>query len=88
MGARDNPTVANFATVGFKWAGQIGGTLGRPRNHTTKLHADAGYECNATRELLMVIGIEPVIRRPLIQLMARSTTICFLPNWLPCRPLQ
>lgn len=41
----------------------IGGTPGRPRNHPTKLYADAGYDSNATRELLMVMGIEPVIRR-------------------------
>ena len=41
----------------------IGGTPGRPRNHPTKLYADAGYDSNATRELLMVMGIEPIIRR-------------------------
>ena len=41
----------------------IGGTPGRPRNHPTKLYADAGYDSNATRELLMVMGIDPVIRR-------------------------
>ena len=42
---------------------QIGGTPGRPRNHPTKLYADAGDDSNATRELLMVMGIEPIIRR-------------------------
>jgi len=42
---------------------QIGGTPGRPRNHPTKLYTDAGDDSNATRELLMVMGIEPIIRR-------------------------
>ncbi len=42
---------------------QIGGTRGRPRNHPAKLYADAGYDSNATRELLLVMGIEPIIRR-------------------------
>ena len=42
---------------------QIGGTRGRPRNHPAKLYADAGYDSNATRELPLVMGIEPIIRR-------------------------
>jgi transposase len=41
---------------------QIGGTRGRPRNHPARLYADAGYDREATQELLTVMGISPIIR--------------------------
>jgi transposase len=42
---------------------RIGGTPGRPRVHPAQLYADAGYDSDGTRELLLVMGIKPIIRR-------------------------
>ena len=49
------PTVAAFPAVP--------GKPGRPRTHPDKLYADAGYDCEATRNLLRWLGIEPHIRK-------------------------
>jgi transposase len=48
------PTVVSFPTVG--------GKPGRPRTHPKKLYADAGFDCEATRNILHWLGIEPYIR--------------------------
>lgn len=42
---------------------RIGGTRGRPREHPETLYADAGYDSGATREVLLWLGITPIIRR-------------------------
>ncbi len=49
------PTVVNFP--------EIGGKPGRPKTHPKDLYADAGYDCDATREVLKFIGINPHIRK-------------------------
>jgi transposase len=49
------PTVVSFPAVP--------GKPGRPRTHPDALYADAGYDCEATRQLLRWLGIEPHIRR-------------------------
>jgi transposase len=49
------PTVVSFPAVP--------GKPGRPPTHPTKLYADAGYDCEATRTLLRWLGIEPHIRK-------------------------
>lgn len=41
----------------------VGGKPGRPKTHPDKLYADAGYDSDATRCILMFLGIEPHIRR-------------------------
>jgi transposase len=48
------PTVAEFPTVG--------GQPGRPRTRPDELYADAGFDCEATRNILRWLGIEPHIR--------------------------
>lgn len=40
----------------------VGGKPGRPKEHPNALYADAGYDSEATRELLRWMGIEPHIR--------------------------
>ena len=42
---------------------RIGGTRGRPRHFPKTLYADAGYDSDDTRLILMMLGITPVIRR-------------------------
>jgi len=49
------PTVVNFP--------EIGGKPGRPKTHPKDLYADAGYDSDATREVLKFLGIEPHIRK-------------------------
>lgn len=51
------PTVAEFPAVG--------GQPGRPRTHPDELYADAGFDCEATRNILRWLGIEPHIRHRL-----------------------
>lgn len=41
---------------------EVGGKPGRPLTHPKKLYADAGFDCEATRDLLRWLGIEPHIR--------------------------
>jgi transposase len=40
----------------------VGGKRGRPCTHPSKLYADAGFDCEATRSILRWLGIEPHIR--------------------------
>ena len=40
----------------------IGGKPGRPRTHPDVLYADAGFDCEATRQVLRWLGITPRIR--------------------------
>lgn len=40
----------------------VGGRCGRPRTHPNTLYADAGFDCEATRNILRWLGIEPHIR--------------------------
>lgn len=42
---------------------RIGGTRGRPRHFPKTLYADAGYDSDATRSVLKMLGITPMIRR-------------------------
>lgn len=48
------PAVTSFPVVG--------GRRGRPRTHPNTLYADAGFDCEATRNILRWLGIEPHIR--------------------------
>jgi len=48
------PAVTSFPVVG--------GRPGRPRTHPDTLYADAGFDCEATRNILRWLGIEPHIR--------------------------
>ena len=48
------PAVISFPTVG--------GKPGRPCTHPKKLYADAGFDCDATRNILRWLGVEPNIR--------------------------
>lgn len=48
------PTVVEFPAVG--------GKPGRPLTHPKQLYADAGFDCEATRNILRWLGIEPHIR--------------------------
>lgn len=48
------PAVTSFPVVG--------GRRGRPRTHPDTLYADAGFDCEATRNILRWLGIEPHIR--------------------------
>lgn len=48
------PAVTSFPVVG--------GLPGRPRTHPDTLYADAGFDCEATRNILRWLGIEPHIR--------------------------
>lgn len=41
----------------------IAGKPGRPRTHPDVLYADAGFDCDATRQVLRWLGIGPHIRR-------------------------
>jgi len=41
---------------------QVGGRPGRPRVMPDELYADAGYDSEATRQILRFLGIEPHIR--------------------------
>jgi transposase len=49
------PTVTSYPAVP--------GKVGRPPTHPHKLYADAGYDCEATRNILRWLGIEPHIRK-------------------------
>lgn len=49
------PTVVNFP--------EVGGKPGRPKTHPGDLYADAGYDSEATREVLRFLGINPHIRK-------------------------
>jgi len=49
------PTAAEFP--------EVGGKPGRPRTHPEEMYADAGYDSEATRNVLRWMGIEPHIRR-------------------------
>ena len=49
------PTVVDFP--------EIGGKPGRPKTHPDELYADAGYDSEATREVLNFLGIKPHIRK-------------------------
>lgn len=40
----------------------VAGKPGRPRTHPQELYADAGFDCEATRNILRWLGIEPHIR--------------------------
>ena len=42
---------------------RVGGRRGRPKELPDELHADRGYDCEATRWLLRWLGIEPHIAR-------------------------
>ena len=42
---------------------QVGGKVGRPKDHPDTLYADAGFDSDATRWLLAWLGIEAKIRR-------------------------
>jgi transposase len=41
----------------------IAGKPGRPRTHPDVLYADAGFDCEATRQVLRWLGIKPRIRQ-------------------------
>lgn len=41
---------------------KVGGKPGRPKEHPDTVYADAGYDSEATRDLLRWMGIEPKIR--------------------------
>lgn len=42
---------------------QVGGKTGRPKSLPDVLYADAGYDSEATRQVLRFLGIEPHIRK-------------------------
>ena len=58
MGARENPTVANFATVGFKWRGQDSNL--RPRGYEPRELPGCSTARHCCRTRIIVVGFGEV----------------------------